>query len=186
LSKLLSRLLLRHKNRSRALDGIRSADEFRAILNRERARVDRNGHAFSLVVFDAFDDVKDSSFARHLADVLSRRVRAIDEIGWFDGRIGIVLPYTTPDLAWKLPSDVCRMLGTEALSASYSVYSYPSRTIRGEDSARPDTQLHAADTPKEYDEITTSIAIQDQQDQCLRLGNNQDLSNRFTNINEVP
>jgi hypothetical protein len=154
LRKLLGHLGLSHNNESRALDGIRSAEEFRTILNRERGRVNRNGHTFSVVVFDLLDESKDSMCARRLADVLSVRIRATDEIGWFDERcIGVILPYTTPDLAWKVPYDVCQILGTGTFSQSYSIYSYPSRMMPMGGS--PDPLLQSVGTPlsTEYDQF---------------------------------
>lgn len=139
LKKLLGHLgLLIHRNHVRALDGIRSAEEFRAILDRERARSNRTGHQFSLVVFDVEDVNGDSARVRRLAHVLSHRVRGTDEIGWFDERrIGVVLPYTAPDVAWKVPDDVCQMIARGALSPSYTVYTYPSRCMASGDTPDP-------------------------------------------------
>ena len=126
-----------------ALDGIRSAQEFRAILDRERARVNRNGHEFSLVVFDLGSVNQDSAHARRLADVLSHRVRATDEIGWFDERrIGVALPYTAPEGALKVADDVCQTISTRALAPSYTVYTYPSRWMAAGDN--PDPQRRVA------------------------------------------
>jgi PleD family two-component response regulator len=139
LTKVLGHLgLLIHRNHVRALDGIRSAEEFRAILDRERARSNRSGQSFSLVIFDLEDVNGDSGCVRRLAYVLSHRVRATDEIGWFDERrIGVVLPYTAPDVAWKVPDDVCQMIAAGALSPSYTVYTYPSRWMASGDTLEP-------------------------------------------------
>ena len=134
--------LLIHKNQVRMLDDIRSAEEFRAILHRERSRSNRNGHVFSLVVFDLQEVNADSALVRRLAHVLSYRMRATDEIGWLDdAHIGIILLYTAADAAWKVPDDVCRMIGTGTLSFSYKVYTYPSRGTPSSDVADLECQF---------------------------------------------
>jgi PleD family two-component response regulator len=140
---MLKRLLVHlsppvHRNQVPARDGIRSAEEFRAILDRERARVNRNGHEFSLVVFDLRNVNHNSAYARHVAHVLSHRVRATDEIGWFDEqRIGVALPYAGPEGALKVAGDVCQTISTRALSPEYTVYTYPSRWMAGGDTPDP-------------------------------------------------
>ena len=129
---------LMHRNQVPVLDGICSAQEFHAILDRERARVHRNGHEFSLVVFDLGSVSRDSAHARRLAHVLSRRVRATDEIGWFDERrIGVALPYTNPEGALKVADDICQSISTGDLSPIYTVYTYPSRSMVSDDNPDP-------------------------------------------------
>src|SRR2546428_450816 len=91
------------KQQARALYSIHSAEEFRQVLDCERARADRHEHEFSLVVFDGCNTDTNDAPARRLVHVLARRVRSTDEVGWFDERrIGVVLPYTPSDGAWKL------------------------------------------------------------------------------------
>ena len=131
-----------YRSRLPALDGIRSAHEFRAILDRERARVNRNGHEFSLVVFDLGSVSPDSAHARRVTDELKHRVRAIDEIGWLDEqRIGVALPYTAPEGALKVADDVTRTISNGTLAPSYTVYTYPSRWMAGDN---PDPQRRIA------------------------------------------
>lgn len=130
--------VLIHRNQVPALDGICSAQEFRAILDRERARSNRNGHEFSLVVFDLGSVNEERARARRLAHVLSHRVRATDEIGWFDERrIGVALPYTALEGALKVADDVCQTISTSTFPPSYTVYSYPSRWMTSSDNPDP-------------------------------------------------
>ena len=132
------------KDQVSARDGIRSAKEFRAILDRERARVNRNGHEFSLVVFDLGNVNHNSAYTRHLVHVLSHRVRATDETGWLDERrIGVALPYTAPEGALKMAHDVCQIISTRALSPKYMVYTYPSRWMAADDIPDPLRRLDA-------------------------------------------
>jgi lipopolysaccharide/colanic/teichoic acid biosynthesis glycosyltransferase len=148
LKKLLGHLgPLIHRNELRARISIRSAEEFRAILSRERARANRNGHEFSLVAFDLVDANRNSVRARRLVHVLSHRVRATDKIGWFGERcIGVVLPYTASDVARKVLHDVCQIIGTGALSCS--VYTYPSRSAATGDTPDPQRQFAGASSER--------------------------------------
>ena len=125
---------MQHRNKVAALDGIRSAEEFRAILDRERTRVNRNGHEFSLVVFDLANVSYNGTYARYLAKVLSQRVRSTDEIGWFaEHRLAVALPYTASTGALKVAADVRKMISTRALSPNYTIYTYPSRWVTNTD-----------------------------------------------------
>jgi lipopolysaccharide/colanic/teichoic acid biosynthesis glycosyltransferase len=109
------------------LMGVHSADEFRAIMVRERSAADRHGHSFSVVAFSAVGADIPADRAERLADLLIDRIRLTDEAGWFDAhRIGALLSYTSADGARRLAKDVCRRLGIEPSSTCYEVYIYPS------------------------------------------------------------
>ena len=126
--------LRNHTKGAQVLRGLYSTEEFRAILERERARANRNGHEFSLVVFDVSDGKGDSTCAQRIADGLKGRLRATDELGWFDNlRLGVVLPYTAPEGAWKVAEDCCQRIATGAWCPTYTVYAYPSRWMAGGD-----------------------------------------------------
>src|SRR5580704_12749616 len=56
-----------------------------AILHRECARCERNGHEFSLVIIGSAGDSSPRQLKR-LAGYLCHRARATDEIGWFDSQ----------------------------------------------------------------------------------------------------
>jgi len=95
------------RRQRRSLNGTRSVEEFSAILDRERARVHRNEHEFSLMVFD----VATTDRARNLERELGRRLRSTDEVGWLDRQhIGVVLPDTPAEGAWKLANGVCQRM----------------------------------------------------------------------------
>ena len=129
---------------TRTVAGVRSREEFRKALARERAGSDRNGHGFSLLVFDG-GLVSNPAAVREFARVFTRRIRQIDEIGWFDQqRLGVLLPYTSASGAKALALDLCRQIGPSAPSCT--IYTYPtqwlpdegeeSRSISGSDSAQ--------------------------------------------------
>lgn len=95
-------------------------------MARERARTDRSGDQFSLVVFSPANPALDSEMHSHLARILRRRLRATDEAGWLDKRrIGVVLPGTRPHGAWKVADDVC-MQFPAASRPRIEVYVYPT------------------------------------------------------------
>lgn len=114
--------------RVNAKRGLYSHDQLRAILARERGRADRNGHEFSFVVFDMGDAEADNPATHRLVEALICRVRSTDEAGWFDEqRLGVVLPDTPTEGAWKLADDICQMIAATAPSPVCMVYTYPSQ-----------------------------------------------------------
>lgn len=129
-----------HFRQKRALCSIYSAEEFRRILQRERARTDRTGREFSLVIFDMGSasnfDAADVG-AVHLVHVLEPRVRATDEVGWCDEqRIGVVLPDTPSRGARKLAKGVCQAISATAKPPFCTVYTYPSPWMVARDDRR--------------------------------------------------
>ncbi len=99
--------------------------EFRAILEQERARADRNDHQFSLVVFDIIQPTGKNVGARRMIQKISGRIRSIDKIGWYDNqRIGIILPYTSGEGATKLAETICDLFGTSTRNPECTVYTY--------------------------------------------------------------
>jgi lipopolysaccharide/colanic/teichoic acid biosynthesis glycosyltransferase len=115
--------------RKGAFNGIHSPEEFQLVLERERARADRSGNKFSLVVFDFgnTDGGNGSSLSvEHLTRILFKRIRLTDTVGWFDDMsIGTVLPGTTGEGAWKFADDVHKKASAIASQFSYRVYTYP-------------------------------------------------------------
>ena len=97
---------------------------FAAILRRERAGVDRNGHPMALVLFDVVS--ASSDVAQLLIDAIKKRIRTTDEVGWFDrGRVGILLPFTADHGARRVATDVCRQVANRHAPPPFQVYCYP-------------------------------------------------------------
>lgn len=137
----------------RELRGICSAKQFQTLLESERCRADRNRHEFSLVVFDVGGSDEDDIQMRNLAHVLRDRIRSTDRMGWLDNRhVGIVLPYTSEAGAWRLADDVCQAMAGKAAPPECSVYTYPSRSGRG--NGEHSEQLHFADLSPEWKTTT--------------------------------
>ena len=114
-----------------SLNRVPSPEVFSRILERERERSDRSGQGFSLVVFEYGTQESHTDVMRILIDcILSRRVRAIDEVGWFkEGSIATLLACTSPDGSWEFAKDVLNGIpaGTEAPICR--VFTYPSSWI---------------------------------------------------------
>ncbi len=116
------------EQRQNTLYSIYDVDDFYEVLERERARADRSNQRLSLLVFELGLPDIEGDIVRHLVSVLVSRLRISDEIGWFDRQcIGIILPYTSAEGAWKLAEEVCQGFNGNgrALSSFCSVYTYP-------------------------------------------------------------
>jgi lipopolysaccharide/colanic/teichoic acid biosynthesis glycosyltransferase len=108
-------------------DYLSSRRQFQASLRRERLRADRNLTQLSLVTLSLGRRSGDLKSFSIIADVLEARVRGTDEAGWFAKRtIGIILPDTPVDGAWKLVDDLRSLLAKRGISPQFSVYAYPS------------------------------------------------------------
>jgi hypothetical protein len=112
--------------------GVHPNREFASILNRERDRVDRTGQEFSMVVYDVGTDNGKLAPAQHLVSILKHRIRSTDEIGWLeDGRIGVVLPHTMPEGAWKFVANIRMAYNGSTPPPDCMVYVYPSGWVAG-------------------------------------------------------
>jgi hypothetical protein len=106
-------------------DKIYPEAEFRAVIEQERARADRNDHQFSLVVFDIIPPIGKKVGIRRMIRKISDRIRIIDKMGWYDNqRIGIILPYTSGEGATKLAETICDLFGTSKPKMECAVYTY--------------------------------------------------------------
>jgi lipopolysaccharide/colanic/teichoic acid biosynthesis glycosyltransferase len=117
---------------------IASTERFAALLERERARAERLEEEFSLLAFP-FERHADELEARAaLLEVLRGRLRVTDDLGWLGpGQLGVLLPCTPADGAWKVVSDVFDLYPSHLRPPSCRVYSYPSHWC-GEDETSPE------------------------------------------------
>jgi len=102
-------------------------NEFRSIIERERARADRTDHQFSLIVLDLGSPDENHHATNHILQKIFRRVRRIDEIGLYDqNRIGIILPYTSAQGAQKFTESLCNSFSLPMEECLLNVYTYDS------------------------------------------------------------
>ena len=107
---------------------LHSPEKLRKILDRERSRSDRTGQELSLVLFEVGHP--NAVVARPLADLLTRRIRSTDEVGWYDGySIGVVLPSTAGEGALKFTDDICTKMAPVTQKLQFTVYTYPTRWL---------------------------------------------------------
>ena len=116
---------LAHSFKIKIAGAISSEEEFKRIIDRERARADRTDHQFSLIVFDlGFTNGNQNNNGLLLQKIIYR-MRRIDEIGWYDPRrIGIILPYTTERGAQRFAESLCQLLDPSLAHCIFNVYTY--------------------------------------------------------------
>jgi lipopolysaccharide/colanic/teichoic acid biosynthesis glycosyltransferase len=106
------------------ISNIHSRRDIDAILHRECARCERNGHEFTLVVVSAPETVGMRSVAR-LAKLLCRESRATDEIGWYDRRqVCVVLPDTSDEGAMAFVRRITESANHSGMSPLCNVLGY--------------------------------------------------------------
>jgi lipopolysaccharide/colanic/teichoic acid biosynthesis glycosyltransferase len=107
---------------------IYSKKEFNKIMERERVRSDRSGRKISIITFCATKAHGYKLLQQNLVDLLGRRIRCCDEIGWIDEhRLGVILPETPEEGARKLVDDVCMVVNLRLVQVAYKIISYPSQ-----------------------------------------------------------
>ena len=123
---------------SKSENGILSEKAFHRILERERARSDRYGDIFSLLVFEAgnINGQKRQEFIP--VDILLKRIRPTDEVGWFKrSRLGVILPSTPYRGAIKLADDICQQISARKRQPpAYEIFAYPADKLDNIDKER--------------------------------------------------
>ena len=110
-----------------AAAGLHTRETLLRLLEHERARCDRNGRGFALVVFDLARLPGNGAAHRRLAGVLTTRLRRTDACGCLDlERVAVILPDTELDPAWRVASDVRRATLDSLPGLACAVYAYPS------------------------------------------------------------
>jgi len=143
------------------LGGIHSSDAFRTILERERARAERTGQLFSLVVFgiDKENGTNGASLER-LGYVLGQKVRICDEVGWYDGnRIGTILPGTSAEGARQFSDIIKERIKDVAPRLTCTIYSYPSSWMESDLYQKDSKEAQASfDTAKSIERLEILFA----------------------------
>ncbi len=116
---------LREAFARRHIAGVASTSEFDRAFQLERARTDRGGRPFSLVVFLPATERPDDPLP--LVRVLRNRTRSTDIIGRLDrDRTGVLLPETPSAGAWTFAEDVLAALARSQLAFDCEVFTYPA------------------------------------------------------------
>jgi lipopolysaccharide/colanic/teichoic acid biosynthesis glycosyltransferase len=124
------------RSQTAALEYLYDRERFETLLARERMRADRSGATFSVVIISLRTSAGHRLDLVHLARVLRDRLRFTDEAGHLgEERIGVFLPDTPSDGAWKVAGDVTERYGMDGAPLECDVYSYSGepRSGRGPD-----------------------------------------------------
>lgn len=128
--------------------------DFRFAADCERMRVDRNGSVLSLLLIRLPRSKGSTADLDFLARVLEGRLRVTDTPGLLeDGRVGVLLPDTGPEGAWKVATDVSEVYPPGPERPECDVLTYPPHGRgRGEDIAtQDDAPVGAPAQPAEAD-----------------------------------
>ncbi len=108
--------------------GLHSKETFQAIIRRERARVDRNSHCFSLAVFEIpRRNVDRKLYEQRLADTLVERSRFTDETGWLTkDDLGVLLTETGEEGTRVFADHVKLVMARWGPIPTCTIYTYPT------------------------------------------------------------
>lgn len=121
------------------------ANEMIGRLEHERERADRSGRTLSLVVFSFPTEHSPEDNFRPLLDLLSKRLRTTDWLGWIDAqRLAAVLPYTAEAGALKVARDIVTALAETGPKPDFCIYCYPW-TSENDGSSPPSWRPEIAD-----------------------------------------
>ncbi len=108
--------------------------EFRSAAACERMRVDRNGSVLSMILIRLSSELGSEKDIAFLARVLEGRLRMTDTSGLLDdGRVGVLLPDTPSEGAWKVAADISDVFPPGPERPECEVLVYPSSLHSWED-----------------------------------------------------
>lgn len=124
----VSHQLVDHLQR-RVLHLLLSPEMLKRELQRERARTDRNGDSFCLVLFHLDLGRLGKRTLARLAFLIARRMRVSDTAGWYgDNAVAVILPATGEAGAERFASDILVVAAKKGVYPTVSVHSYGSGT----------------------------------------------------------
>jgi len=103
-----------------------SEKKFHQKLKIERSRTHRNGHEFTLTVFDLEEfELSEKNIGR-VIKIIKSRIRDIDQIGWYGKkRIGVILPYTSAKGAKDFSKNIINEINDVKKESNYTLITYP-------------------------------------------------------------
>ena len=108
------------------LGDILSPEQTRKVLVRERARADRTGERFAVVIFNSHGSELGPGAWGDLGKVLKGRLRLTDEVGWLAaGQVCLILGGTGTEGAYKVGKDIGERRG-DFPTLRCTIYEYPS------------------------------------------------------------
>jgi len=115
----------RARQKVKLLQQLQPAGDFQQVLQRERDRAEQTGQEFSLLVFELGEGSANYELAQKLWQMIYRRVRFSDAVGWLSSQsLGVILPNTPFAGGHKLAEDICRLCDVSPPSVSFKIYTY--------------------------------------------------------------
>ena len=95
-------------------------------LKIERSRTHRNGHGFSLVVFNLRGlRLKKKNVVR-MIDTINSQIHDYDHIGWYGRKkVGVILPYTSSKEAKDFFENIMDSFNNVRQESKYTLVTYP-------------------------------------------------------------
>jgi len=129
--KRLSRLFGAKKDPT---GSICSERQFHQKLKIERSRAHRNGHEFSLVVFDLEELQLSQKNINRMVAIIQKRIRDIDQVGWYNKkRLGVILPYTSSGGAKEFSQNIMTDVQDFKKQSKYTLITYPPEKKSGKE-----------------------------------------------------
>ncbi len=117
-----------------------TVDQMNVAIQRESARADRSGGEFALVLFRIRNRDHNALSSVRLAKTILGRIRATDDVGWYDDdHLAVLLPDTTAAGAWRFADSLCNLASQRTHRPLCSVYCYPTKWFT--DDEAPSTPL---------------------------------------------
>jgi lipopolysaccharide/colanic/teichoic acid biosynthesis glycosyltransferase len=112
----------------RTVQSMLTTEQMNIAVQRESARADRSGGEFALVLFRIRNRDRRSLSTMRLAKTLLKRIRATDDIGWYDeDHLGVLLPDTSALGAWRFADAVSGIATNPSPRPLVTVYCYPTK-----------------------------------------------------------
>lgn len=134
MKELFSTLLGKVRSTSRAIikssfKTIYEREEFLELIELERDRVHRDDQQFSLILIYVNENDNGIADTIELVHKISKRVRRIDQIGWYDNNhLGVLLPQTTQAGAQIIANDICQSQDGANSAIAFETSSYPDES----------------------------------------------------------
>ena len=120
-------------SRNSSIDLITGKEAFQQAIAKERYRSDRSNNKYSLLIISlAIKSEEDERIGVAISEI-RERIRAIDEIGWYDAnQLGIILPFTSIVGADQLADEIGGIITTHLEPAeclSCELFTYDSGKV---------------------------------------------------------
>jgi lipopolysaccharide/colanic/teichoic acid biosynthesis glycosyltransferase len=129
-------------------------DAFRFEASRERVRADRSRSPLAILVIELPTDRSTRRDFLFLSRELERRLRATDTAGFLsEFRVGVLLPDTPSEGAWKVASDICDVYPVGHDRPNCEVYVYPDDSLPTAERDRHREELPAGGPASQFDAL---------------------------------